>query len=138
MDEKRMRPPEILAPAGTPEAVRAAVNAGADAVYLGGRRFSARNFAANFTEEELDEAVSYAHFRGVKIYVAVNTLIHDRELPGLARYLRDLFLMGIDAILVQDFGVASLARELVPELPVNSPYRKSTGCSPSPPENSRR
>jgi putative protease len=120
MDEKRMRPPEILAPAGTPEAVRAAVNAGADAVYLGGRRFSARNFAANFTEEELDEAVSYAHFRGVKIYVAVNTLIHDRELPGLARYLRDLFLTGIDAILVQDFGVASLARELVPELPLHA------------------
>jgi putative protease len=125
MDEKGTGIPEILAPAGSPEAVRAAVNAGADAVYLGGRRFSARRHAANFTDEELREAVSYAHLRGAKVYVTVNTLIHDRELPDLARYLRELFLMGVDAILVQDPGVAALSRELVPDLPLHA----STQCT---------
>ncbi len=125
MDGKGTNIPEILAPAGSPEAVRAAVNAGADAVYLGGTRFSARRYAANFTDAELAEAVSYAHLRGARVHVTINTLIHDRELPDLALYLRDLYLLGADAILVQDAGVAALARELVPDLPLHA----STQCT---------
>ena len=76
--------PELLAPAGSMEAFFAAVAAGADAVYLSGKRFGARKFAQNFSEEEIEEAITYAHARGVRVYVTVNTLVHDRELPGVA------------------------------------------------------
>jgi putative protease len=72
--------PELLAPAGSMDALKAAVNAGADAVYLAGKQFSARHYAANFDDEELNEAVNFAHLREVKIYVTVNTLIKDQEL----------------------------------------------------------
>jgi putative protease len=113
-------PPELLAPAGSPEALAAAVAAGADAVYLAGRRFGARHYAANFSDEELRSAVDYAHLRGVRVYVTVNTLIRDAELPDVARYLLWLYETGADAVLVQDAGVASLAREAVPDLPLHA------------------
>lgn len=113
-------PPELLAPAGSPEALAAAVAAGADAVYLAGRRFGARHYAANFSDEELRSAVDYAHLRGVRVYVTVNTLIRDAELPDVARYLLWLYETGVDAVLVQDAGVASLAREAVPDLPLHA------------------
>jgi putative protease len=112
--------PELLAPAGSPEALRAAVAAGADAVYLSGKRFGARKFAANFDEPELQEAVNYAHLRGVKVYVTVNTLIRDDELPEVALYLLRLYEMGVDAVLVQDLGAAALARQLVPDLDLHA------------------
>jgi putative protease len=108
--------PELLAPAGSPEAFRAAVAAGADAVYLSGKRFGARKFAANFSDAEIEEAVRFAHIRGVRIYVTVNTLIHDRELSGVMDYLLWLYGIGVDAVLIQDTGVAALAREIVPGL----------------------
>ncbi|MDV2482388.1 peptidase U32 [Methanoculleus sp. Wushi-C6] len=108
--------PELLAPAGSPEALAAAVAAGADAVYLAGRRFGARHYAANFSDEELRAAVDYAHLRGVRVYVTVNTLVRDDELADVARYLLWLYETGVDAVLVQDAGVASLAREAVPDL----------------------
>jgi len=108
--------PELLAPAGSMESFRVAVAAGADAVYLSGKHFGARKFAQNFSEGELAEAIAYAHARGVRVYVTVNTLIHDRELPGVAEYLVRLYAMGADAVLVQDPGVAALAREIVPGL----------------------
>ena len=79
--------PELLAPAGSPEAFFAAVAAGADAVYLSGKRFGARKFAQNFSGEEIAETIAYAHARGVKVYVTVNTLVHDRELPDVLEYL---------------------------------------------------
>jgi putative protease len=104
--------PELLAPAGSPEGLKAAIAAGADAVYLGGRRFGARYFASNFDNTLLAESISYAHIRGVKAYVTVNTLIHDDEIPDLIRYLVFLFSIGADAILIQDTGVLSLARDL--------------------------
>ncbi|HUK37766.1 MAG TPA: U32 family peptidase, partial [Methanomicrobiales archaeon] len=112
--------PELLAPAGTMEALRAAVSCGADAVYLGGKRFSARQYAGNFDDRGIAGAVDFAHARGVRVYVAVNTLLHDRELPEAAAYLLRLHEIGADAVLVQDPGLATLARELVPSLPLHA------------------
>ncbi|MFA5294861.1 MAG: U32 family peptidase [Methanoregulaceae archaeon] len=109
--------PELLAPAGSMDALIAAVNAGADAVYIGGKRFGARKYSANFTDAEIGEAVTYAHLRGARVYVAVNTLVHDRELPDVAAYLNDLYALGADAVLIQDPGVAAIARDVVPDLP---------------------
>jgi len=102
------------------EALQAAVAAGADAVYLGGKRFGARRSAANFDLQEIERAVNYAHVRDVRVYVTVNTLIHDRELPEVAAYLLELYQMGVDAVLVQDLGAAALARELVPDLELHA------------------
>jgi len=121
MSESRTTPPhkkipELLAPAGSPEAFRAAVAGGADAVYLSGKLFGARKFAKNFSDDEIAAAITYAHARGVKVYVTVNTLIHDRELDGVAGYLVRLYGLGVDAVLVQDPGVAAIAREIVPDL----------------------
>lgn len=108
--------PELLAPAGSEEALKAAIAAGADAVYLSGKRFGARKFASNFDELAIEKAVDYAHLRGVKVYVTVNTLIREEELPDLARYLVRLYRIGADAVLLQDPGAALLAREIVPDL----------------------
>ena len=112
--------PELLAPAGSMESLKAAVNAGADAVYLAGKQFGARHYAANFDNEDLKEAIHYAHLRGVKVYVTVNTLIKDYELPNLAKYLLFLYENGTDAILVQDIGVARIAKELVSDLNIHA------------------
>lgn len=114
------RLPELLAPAGSPESLRAAIAAGADAIYLSGKRFGARKYAANFSDDEILEGIRLAHARGVRIYVTVNTLIHDRELRGVADELVRLYAAGVDAVLVQDIGVASLAREIVPDLPLHA------------------
>jgi U32 family peptidase len=115
-----MKLPELLAPAGSPEALKAAIAAGADAVYLSGKRFGARKFAANFDERELKEAVDYTHLRRVKVYVTVNTLVRDDELPEVARYLLWLYEIGVDAVLVQDVGVAALARRMVPDMDLHA------------------
>jgi putative protease len=115
-----IRIPELLAPAGSREALQAAVAAGADAVYLGGTRFGARGFASNFSEKELAEAVDYAHSQGVKIYVTVNTLLRDRELEDAAVFLVDLYEMGVDAVLVQDPGLVKLARGFAPGLELHA------------------
>ena len=112
--------PELLAPAGSPRAFRAAMAAGADAVYLSGKRFGARSYAQNFTDEEIADAVVTAHTRGARVYVTVNTLIHDRELAAVGEYLIWLYSIGVDAVLVQDIGVAALARSIVPDLPLHA------------------
>ena len=112
--------PELLAPAGSMGALRAAVSSGADAVYLGGKRFSARQYAENFGDRELGEAVDFAHGRGVRVYAAVNILLHDRELPDAAEYLVLLSETGVDAVIVQDPGLAALAREVIPSLPLHA------------------
>lgn len=109
---------ELMAPAGTFEALEAAVNAGADAVYLGGSKFGARAFAGNFDVDELKRAIEFAHMKDVRIYVTVNTLIADSELDELVKYLIFLNNIGTDAIIVQDLGVAKVAREIVPDLPL--------------------
>lgn len=107
---------EVLAPAGSPESLIAAVRAGADAVYLGGSRFSARAGAKNFSDEELSSAVRYCHARDVKVYLAVNTLLLDKELPAALDFVRFACSLPVDALLVQDLGLASLLRRHAPGL----------------------
>ena len=116
---------EILSPAGSPEAVRAAVCAGANAVYLGYGSFNARRNAKNFTEEELAAAVSYCHLRGVKLYLTLNTLANDRELPEAAALAAHASKIGIDAVLVQDLGIVRMLRQVVPDLPVHASTQMS-------------
>lgn len=108
--------PELLAPAGSPLALRAAVENGADAVYLAGKIFGARAYADNFSDEELIAALKYAHLRGVRVYVTVNTLVDNGEFEKLANYLFFLYKEGVDALIIQDVGVAGLIRELLPDL----------------------
>ena len=105
-----------FAPAGSWEAFSAAVAAGADAIYLSGKRFGARKYAQNFSEAEIGKAVSYAHTRGIQVYMTVNTLVHDRELPEVMEYLIQLYAAGVDAVLVQDPGLASLIGKIAPVL----------------------
>ena len=116
-----LRPiPELLAPAGNRDCIRAAIANGADAVYFGLPRFNARMRADNFTEEELPELVALCHRHGVKAYVTFNTLVFTGELAEAADYLRILNRAGVDAVLVQDIGLARLARRIVPELPLHA------------------
>ena len=110
---------ELLSPAGRWEAMTAAVQNGADAVYLGCGRFNARRGAENFTQEQLPEAVTYCHLRGVKVYLTVNTLLSDRELPQAEELLRLASRCGVDGVIVQDWGLAALARTVVPDLPLH-------------------
>lgn len=112
--------PILLAPAGSPNALIAACAAGADAVYLGGRHFGARQFAANFSDEEIVQAVRYAHVRGVQVYVTVNTLITEREITEVLNYLLFLYQSGVDAVLIQDIGLLSLASKRLPELTIHA------------------
>lgn len=112
--------PELLAPAGSPEALRAAVQAGADAVYLGSSDMNARRNAKNFDPEQLAQAVTYCHLRGVKVYLTMNTLLTDRELPQALALGRRAWGLGIDAVLVQDLGLAKLLRESCPGLPLHA------------------
>lgn len=111
---------ELLAPAGSREALVAAVESGADAVYLAGNMFGARAYADNFDEEGMREAIRFAHLRGVHVHVTVNTIMDSRELPELKKYLRFLYEAGADAVLVQDLGAARIVRETVPELPMHA------------------
>jgi putative protease len=111
---------ELLAPAGSREAFTAALESGADAIYLGGRLFGARHYAPNFTDEELGEAVRDAHLRGVAIFVTVNILIDEAEISAVVDYLRYLYSIGVDAIIVQDMGVAAIARKVTPGLPIHA------------------
>ncbi len=110
----------LLAPAGSWEALQAAVNAGADAVYLGGTNWSARAAADNFDRDGISRAVKFAHRRGVRVYVTVNTLVYDSEMRDLADELIFLNNAGVDALIVQDLGVVRLARLIVPELPLHA------------------
>jgi putative protease len=112
--------PELLAPAGDWDCVRAAVANGADAIYFGLPRFNARLRAHNFTEAELPEIVAFCHRHGVKAYVAFNTLVFTSEMPDAADYLRLLSRAGVDALIVQDIGLIRLAREIVPDLPIHA------------------
>lgn len=111
---------ELLAPAGSREALVAAVESGANAVYLAGNMFGARAYADNFDEEAMREAVRFAHLRNVHVHVTVNTIVDDQEIPALKKYLRFLADAGVDAVLVQDLGVVRIVRETVPELPMHA------------------
>lgn len=111
---------EILAPAGSYESMKAAVAAGADAVYIGGSRFGARAYADNPGEDALLEAIDYAHLHGCRLYLTVNTLVKDRELSELPSYLAPYYERGLDAAIVQDMGVFSLIRAYFPDLPIHA------------------
>lgn len=112
--------PEILAPCGNMTSLKAAVAAGADACYLAGNSFGARAYAANFDSEELLQAIEFAHLHGVKIYLTINTLVKNEEMKNLYNMLVPLYERGLDAVLVQDFGVLKMVREFFPLLPVHS------------------
>ena len=116
---------EILAPAGGPDALKAAVYAGADAVYLGGPAFGARANAKNFTREELKEAVAFCHARGVRVHVTVNILLKDQELEEALDFVKYLCSLPVDAVLVQDMGLFSLLRRRAPELPLHASTQMS-------------
>ena len=116
---------ELLSPAGSRDALIAAVQSGADAVYMGFGSFNARRNAQNFTDEEFARAVAYCHLRGVKVYLTLNTLLTDRELSAAADALRRASDMGVDAVLIQDWGVFTLAREVAPDLPVHASTQMS-------------
>ena len=118
--KNRKRKTELLAPAGTMECFRAALAAGADAVYLGGQQFGARAFAGNFSQEELLEALKLAHFFGRKIYLTVNTLTKDRELEGLVPWLAPFYEAGLDGVIVQDPGVLQRCREAFPGMELHA------------------
>ena len=111
--------PELLAPAGTYEKLVTAVHYGADAVYLGGKHYSLREKAGNFTEEAIQQGVKYAHSHRVKVYATVNIIAHNRDLEGLEEYLVSLKKAGVDGLIISDPGILDYARRTVPELPIH-------------------
>ncbi len=111
---------EVLAPAGSMESMKAAVSAGADAIYMGGSRYGARAYADNPEEDRFLEAIDYVHLHGKKIYMTVNTLMKEEELEDLVDYLRPYYERGLDAVIVQDLGAIRTIREVFPDLPVHA------------------
>lgn len=116
---------ELLSPAGGWDSLVAAVQSGADAVYMGFGAYNARRSAKNFTEEEFAQAVRYCHLRGVKVYLTLNTLLTDRELPGAAELLHKASRLGADAVLNPGLGGVELARRRQPELPLHASTQMS-------------
>jgi len=111
---------ELLAPAGSIQTLKIAIQAGCDAVYISGKRFGARAFAVNFTNEELKDAISYAHLRGIKVYVTLNTLIYDEEFEDIKPYLEFLVENKVDAVIVQDLGLIHYIRMYYPTLIIHA------------------
>ena len=116
---------ELLSPAGSPEAVIAAVQNGADAVYMGMGKFNARRGAKNFTDEEYERAVRYCHIRGCKVYVTLNTLVGDREVEDALKAARIASETGTDGIIIQDLGLAAAIRQYLPDIPLHASTQMS-------------
>ena len=116
---------ELLSPAGSMDALRAAVQNGADAVYLGAGDLNARRNARNFSPDDLREAVTYCHVRGVKVHLTLNILTADRQMPQAAALIRHAANLGVDAFIVQDLGVVSLCRQIAPEVPIHASTQMS-------------
>ena len=114
MQNKKRELPELLSPAGSPQALKAAVEGGADAIYIGMSSFNARMNAKNFDEDELSEAIKLAHNFGAKVYVAANTLIYDRELDAYLKNAERAYLLGADALIVADIGAALEVKKRIP------------------------
>ena len=112
--------PELLAPAGDWDCVRAAVENGADAIYFGLDKFNARMRAQNFTEADLPKLMEFLHRRGVRGYITLNTLVFEEELADAEKYLRAMIVAGVDAVIVQDIGICRLIRELSPDFPIHA------------------
>ncbi|MGB4588610.1 MAG: peptidase U32 family protein, partial [Clostridiaceae bacterium] len=111
---------ELLAPSGDMESLVMAVQNGADAVYLGGTKFSARAYASNFTEEELENAVDYCHSYGVRVHITLNTLLKDSELNEALDYAKFLYKIGIDALIVQDTGLIYHLSKILPDFELHA------------------
>ena len=123
---------ELLAPAGSMEALRAAVQNGANAVYLGCGQFNARQSAKNFTPQSLAEAVKYCHIRGVAVHLTLNTLISDKESQEAVALIRQAATAGVDAFIVQDLGIVQLCKQIAPKVPLrplHSPGRTTARAS---------
>ena len=116
---------ELLSPAGSPESLRAAVQSGAGAVYLGWGDFNARRSAKNFSDEEFADALRYCHERGVRVFLTLNTLLTDRELPRALETAAAACRMGVDSVLVQDWGLFDLLRQALPDLPLHASTQMS-------------
>ena len=129
-DKRKIAKVELLSPAGSPECFNAALNAGADAVYLGLDRFSARAAASNFTEDELLRCLDIAHIAGRRIYLTVNTLFKDEETEELYDLLYKPYINGLDAVIVQDIGVMSAVSNMFPELPIHVSTQAAITAAP--------
>ena len=116
MKKKRV---ELLAPAGSLESLKVAVLYGADAVYMGGGSYGLRAKAKNFTPEEMKEGIAFAHAHGVQVYVTANIFAHNQDFEGMAEYFKSLEEMGVDAIIVADPGVFSIAKAAVPNMEIH-------------------
>ena len=114
-----MKKPELLSPAGNMECLKAAIEGGADAIYLGGLNFGARAYSANFNDEEIIEAIKYAHLYGVKIYVTVNTMITEELVKPFIKYVDFLHKNNVDAIIIQDIGMIDYLRKTYPNLEIH-------------------
>lgn len=121
-----MRKPEILAPAGTLEKLKIAIDFGADAVYIGGNRLNLRAFAGNFSNEEIAEGVKYCHDRGRKLYVTMNVFTRNHDLKGMGEYIKGLADLGIDAIIVADPSIIATAMEVAPDLEIHLSTQANT------------
>ena len=120
-EKVQLKKPEILSPAGSIESVRAAVNAGCDAIYIGGSRFGARAYADNPQGDQMAEVIRYCHRYGVKVYMTVNTLLKEHELQqDLYDYIRPYYLEGLDAVIVQDVGVMNYLHRYFPDLEIHA------------------
>ena len=123
--ENKIKLPELLAPAGSPTALRAAIEGGADAVYVGGKAFGARAYAKNFDIDELTRAVRYCHLHAVKLYVTVNTLVYDKEMDEVIEFARALYEIGVDALIIADLGAIAEIRRAVPGLELHASTQMS-------------
>lgn len=115
-----MKKIELLSPAGNRESLEAAIYAGCDAVYIGGKFFGARTYAQNFTIEEMEKAISFAHLYGVRVYVTVNTIVYEAEVPSFLRYIENLVKIHVDALIMQDIGMIDLVRQIYPDLEIHA------------------
>ena len=123
-----MKRVELLAPAGSRESFLEAINNGANAIYLAGKNFNARNFVKNFTINEIKEMIFYAHLRDVKIYVTVNTLIKDSEIKEALDFVCELYKANVDAILVQDIGLIDILHKAIPDLVLHASTQMNCVC----------
>ena len=121
-----MQKPELLAPAGTLEKLKFAIQYGADAVYLAGKKYGLRAFAGNFDHAQMAEGVAFAHDHGAKVYVTLNVFAHNADFDGLEEYLKELYALQVDAILVSDPGILRVARQTVPKLPIHISTQANT------------
>ena len=114
-----MRTPELLVPASSLEVLKTAVIFGADAVYIGGEAFGLRAKAKNFSLEEMKEGVEFAHAHGKKVYVTANIIAHNEDLEGVRTYFQELKEVGMDALIISDPGIFTIAKEVLPEVEIH-------------------